>query len=115
MSSDKRDYVYILASRSRNLYTRVTSNLERRVFEHQRGLVKGFTRKYRIQRLVYIESFNDVRTTILREKQIKAWRREKRVALINATNPTWDDLAEEWYETLGLRKADPSPARASSG
>ena len=96
LSESKRYYVYILASRSRNLYTGVTNNLRRRVLQHREGLTEGFTKKYRIHRLVYFESFEDVRTAIRREKQIKGWRREKKVALINATNPTWDDWAAEW-------------------
>jgi putative endonuclease len=70
--------------------------------------VEGFTGKNRIYRLVYAERCNDVRAAIRREKQIKAWRREKRVALINASNPTWDDLAAAWYGEPPLGKADPS-------
>ncbi len=95
---EKRYYVYILASRSRNLYlyTGVTNDLRRRVLEHKQGLLAGFTKKYRIHRLVYFESFNDVREALGREKQIKAWRREKRVALIKSGNPAWDDLAADW-------------------
>ena len=93
---ERRYYVYILASRSRNLYTGVTNNLRRRVLEHKQGLLAGFTKKYRIHRLVYFESFNDVHEAIAREKQVKAWRREKRVALIKSANPAWDDLAADW-------------------
>jgi putative endonuclease len=86
--------VYILASRSRNLYIGVTNNLERRLIEHRDGLVPGFTRRYRIFRLVYYEVFGDIRLAIAREKQIKGWRREKKLWLINHHNPRWDDLAE---------------------
>ena len=68
-------YVYILSSRSRNLYTGVTNNLARRVSEHRQGLIPGFTHRYRIHRLVYFEPFVDVRAAISREKQIKKWRR----------------------------------------
>ena len=82
-----------MVSRSRNLYTGLTNNLLPRVFEHRQGLIEGFTQKYRIHRLVYFESFEDVRDAIRREKQIKPWRREKKVALIQANNPTWEDLA----------------------
>ncbi len=92
----KSYYVYILASRSRNLYTGVTNNLMRRVSDHRQGLIPGFTHKYRIHRLVHFESFGDVRAAIAREKQIKSWRREKRVALIESGNPTWGDLSAEW-------------------
>jgi putative endonuclease len=93
----ERDYfVYILSSRSRNLYTGVTNDLVRRMAEHRSGLVAGFMAKYRIHRLVHVERFGDIRTAISREKQIKAWRREKRVALIEADNPTWADLGDGW-------------------
>ena len=94
---DRSYYVYILASRSRNLYTGVTNNLTRRIFEHRQGRIPGFTHKYRIHRLVYFELFGDVRAAIAREKEIKSWRRQKRVALIEADNPTWEALAAQWY------------------
>jgi putative endonuclease len=70
---ERRYYVYLLASRSRTLYTGMTNNLKRRVFEHRSGLIAGFTRKSRIHRLVYFEVFGDVRDAIRREKQIKSW------------------------------------------
>lgn len=73
---------YILANRSRNLYTGITNNLMRRVFEHRQGLTQGFAKKYRIHRLVYCEAFDNPRDAIRREKQIKSWRREKKLALI---------------------------------
>ena len=104
----KRYYVYILASRSLNLYTGVTNNLKRRVLEHKLGVVEGFTKKYRIERLVYFESFADARQAIGCEKRIKAWRREKKLALIQDSNPGWLDLAEHWYDKKQLRHADPS-------
>lgn len=104
-----RDYcVYILSSRSRNLYTGVTSNLFRRVVEHKNGIIPGFTWRYRIHRLVHFESFMYARNAIAREKQIKAWDRKKRVALIERTNPAWADLAETWV-TKRKADADPSP------
>jgi putative endonuclease len=87
-------WIYILASRSRTLYTGVTNDLERRLIEHRDGLVPGFTARYRIFRLVHFEEFGDIRTAIAREKEIKAWRREKRVWLIERDNPTWEDLGE---------------------
>src|SRR5713101_3979966 len=86
--------VYILASRSRNLYTGVTDDLQRRMVEHREGLVPGFTTRYRIFRLVHFELFGDIRSAIAREKEIKAWRREKKIRLIERRNPTWEDLAE---------------------
>ena len=85
---------YILASRSRNLYTGVTDNLERRMIEHRQGLVPGFTVRYRIFRLVHFERFGNIRDAIAREKEIKGWRREKKIWLIQRHNPTWADLAE---------------------
>ena len=109
VNRDKSYYVYILASRSRNLYTGITSNLKRRVWQHRQGRVEGFTSKYRIHRLVHFECFTHVRDAIRREKQIKAWRRTKRVALISRHNPTWRDLAAGWYNSNGTKKADLSP------
>ena len=88
-------YVYILSSRSRTLYTGVTNNLQRRLAEHRAGLVPGFTSKYKIFRLVHFEMFADIRDAITREKQIKKWRREEKIALIESRNPAWTDLAAE--------------------
>ncbi len=101
-------YTYIMANRSRTLYTGVTNHITRRVWEHREGLVPGFTKRYRIHRLVWCEATRDVRRAIQREKEIKAWRREKKVKLIEAQNPTWVDLAEPWFLSTG-GKADPSP------
>jgi putative endonuclease len=90
-----RNYcVYILASRSRNLYTGVTNNLEQRLRQHREGLIPGFTSRYRIFRLVHYEVFGDIRLAIAREKEIKGWRREKKLLLISQHNPVWEDLAE---------------------
>ena len=90
-------YVYIMASKFRALYIGVTNNLERRVLEHMRKLIPGLTSKYNINRLVYFETFGDVRAAIQREKQIKGWLRAKKVALIISRNPAWRDLSEGWY------------------
>ena len=100
-------YVYVLASRSRNLYTGVTNNLYRRMVEH-RGEAPGFASRYRICRLVHFETFRYVRDAIAREKQIKGWARAKKIALIEEKNPGWYDLAEEW-DDAGKRNADSSP------
>jgi putative endonuclease len=89
-------YVYILANRTRRLYTGVTNNILRRIYEHRNGQKTVFAHRYNINRLVYLESSNDVRTAIGREKQIKGWRREKKVALIEAMNPNWEDLSLGW-------------------
>jgi putative endonuclease len=92
-------YVYILASRSRTLYVGVTSNVVRRVQQHREGARDSFTARYKITRLVYVEVTSDVRAAIAREKQIKAWGRDKKVALIQTMNPTWKDLGERWLGT----------------
>lgn len=84
--------VYIVASISRVVYIGVTNNLVRRVYEHKQGLVAGCTKRYQVDRLVYFEETTDVRVAIEREKQLKTWRREKKLALIEATNPLWKDL-----------------------
>lgn len=89
-------YVYIVASLSRRLYTGVTNNLARRVYEHKKKRIDGFTKRYHIGRLVYYEPHRDIRQAIAREKQIKAWRRDKKVALIERQNPTWEDLSAGW-------------------
>jgi putative endonuclease len=104
---EKSYFVYILASRSRTIYTGVTSRLKIRVGEHREGRVPGFTAKYRIHRLVHFESFQDVRTAIGREKEIKGWGRRKKIALIELTNPNWDDLAQEWFATYPSLKQVP--------
>ena len=93
----KTYYVYIMASKSRVLYTGVTNNLERRVYEHKNKLIEGFTSKYNVDRLVHYEETNDVNVAIAREKQIKGWLRSKKIALIESANPQWKDLSLEWY------------------
>lgn len=97
----KQYYVYIVASLSKRLYTGVTNNLERRVYEHKQKEVEGFTKQYHIGRLVYYETHRNVQDAIRREKQVKKWRREKKVALIVSMNPTWKDLSAGWF-TKGL-------------
>lgn len=84
-----------MASRSGVLYTGVTGNLSKRVGEHKEGVTSGFTKKYRVKLLVYYESYQNVHDAIAREKQIKSWRREKKVRLIEAVNRNWKDLARE--------------------
>jgi len=89
-------HVYILASANGVLYTGVTNHLERRVIEHRLKLRPGFTKEYDVKRLVYFEPFGDVRSAISREKQIKGWRREKKMAIIQAVNPKFRDLSEDF-------------------
>jgi putative endonuclease len=89
-------YVYLLTNwNHRVLYVGVTNDLTRRLYEHQNKLVTGFTEKYNVDKLVYFEETNDVRSALSREKEIKKWRREKKDALVLAMNPEWRDLAEE--------------------
>jgi putative endonuclease len=87
-------YVYIMASKSRVLYIGITNSLDRRVLEHKNDVLEGFSQKYRCHRLVYYESYDDVRRAIDREKQLKRWNRAKKVWMIERLNPTWEDLAE---------------------
>ena len=94
----KRYYVYIMTNRSWTLYTGVTSNLQRRVYEHRQKPVPCFTSKYNITRLVYFEETSDVHAALAREKQIKGWLRAKKIALIESVNPEWKDLSREWGE-----------------
>ncbi len=94
----KQYYVYILTNPSRTLYTGVTNDLLRRMYEHKHKLMVGFTSRYNIDLLVYFETTTDVRAAIEREKQIKSWSRIKKVALIESMNRTWSDLSQEWFE-----------------
>ncbi len=90
-------YVYIMTNRSQTLYTGVTGDIEKRVFEHKNGTHPGFTSRYKIDRLVYFERFGDVHYAIAREKQIKGLLRIKKIALVVSMNPDWKDLSEGWY------------------
>lgn len=93
--SMKSYYVYILASkRNGTLYIGVTNDLVRRVYEHKEGLVEGFTKKYKVDRLVYFEETNDVESAITREKRLKKWNRQWKIELIEKENPEWKDLYE---------------------
>jgi putative endonuclease len=83
-----------MTNKSGTLYTGVTNNLERRVFEHKNHAIEGFTKKYKVTKLVYFEETSDVIAAISREKQIKGWLRKKKIALIESMNPYWKDLAE---------------------
>jgi putative endonuclease len=89
-------HVYILASSSGVLYIGVTNHLERRVTEHKQQPRSGFTKKYQVFRLVYFEPFGDVRNAINREKQLKRWRRDKKIALIRGMNPKFRDLSDDF-------------------
>jgi putative endonuclease len=113
-------YVYIMTNKGHStLYVGVTNSLVRRVSQHRAAEVDGFTCRYNLSRLVYFGRFNDIRDAIAREKQLKGWRREKKVALIERDNPAWADLGETilglgpapargWHKAEGWNKGDPS-------
>ncbi len=88
----------MVASINRTLYTGVTGDIELRVRQHRDGVNDGFTSAYKCDRLVWVEYFDDIRDAIAREKQIKRWRRSKKVELIEATNAAWEDLAASWFD-----------------
>jgi putative endonuclease len=90
-------YVYILTNKSKALYTGVTNDLKRRVYQHRNKLIPGFTCQYNLSRLTFFEMTTDVRAAISREKQIKGWTRRKKLALIESANPRWRDLSVDWY------------------
>lgn len=92
-------YVYMMQSSSRRaLYIGITSDIERRVWQHKNGAFDGFSAEYKTHRLVYYERFVDVSNAIAREKQLKGWRRSKKEWLVSAMNPEWKDLSAEWFE-----------------
>jgi putative endonuclease len=101
----RRYYGYIMAGKSRVLYTGVTGNLQCRVLEHKHDVEPGFTTDYRLHRLVYYETFEHIGDAIRREKEIKGWLRERKLALIESQNRTWEDLSDGWGEPI---KAGPS-------
>ena len=94
----KSYFVYILTNHSGTLYVGVTNDLRRRVWKHKQEIVDDFTTRYRISRLVYYEETTDVTSAISREKQIKGWLRERKVDLIESTNPEWRDLSRDWED-----------------
>jgi len=102
---EHRYFVYILANAPRNLYTGFTSTLRHRVWQHKTKALDCFTNSWHDCRLAYFESFQDVHRAIAREKQIKRWRREKKIALIESINRDWHDLSAEWFEETPKAKA----------
>lgn len=108
----KHYFVYILTNRNNNvLYTGVTNNLLRRVYEHKNKLIDGFTKKYNLTKMVYAEEFTDISDAIAAEKRIKGWLREKKIKLIESINPQWQDL----MSLLEDRKEILRPAKRDSG
>jgi putative endonuclease len=96
MADRKKYWTYIVASRTGTLYIGMTNNLYVRVLQHKSGEIEGFSSKYHCDRLVYWESFDEVLKAINREKQLKGWRRSKKIALIEFRNPRWEDLGEKF-------------------
>jgi putative endonuclease len=94
----KKYYVYIMTNHSGTLYVGLTNDLERRVWEHKNLLIEGFSKRYRINRLVHYEETPSIETAIKREKELKGWLRAKKVKLIEKHNPHWRDLSVPWYE-----------------
>ncbi len=94
-------YVYILASKIRGtLYIGMTNDLQRRVYEHKMGITRGFTSKYGVNKLIYFETFKDVNEAIEREKRLKKWNRAWKIELFEKNNPSWQDLAKDWYDDI---------------
>jgi putative endonuclease len=91
-------FTYVMASRSRTLYIEVTGDLLKRVFEHEWEANEGFTARYNCDRLVWFERYQFVEDAIAREKELKGWRRSKKIALIESVNAAWVDLSDEWYD-----------------
>ena len=87
-----------MASEAGVLYVGVTNNIKKRVYQHKKHLITGFTDKYNVDQLVYFETMSDAGSAINREKQLKKWKREKKAALIDSQNPEWKDLSAGWYE-----------------
>ena len=89
----KNYYVYIITNQSKTLYIGITNNIERRMYKHKNKLVDGFSKKYNLNKIVYLEVCNDIKSAILREKQLKNWHREWKINLIESMNPRWEDLS----------------------
>jgi len=89
-------YLYILTNKLNTvLYIGITNNLKRRVYEHKNKLIDGFTKKYNLIKLIYVESYSEIEEAILREKRLKKWKRQWKDQLINKINPRWDDLSKQ--------------------
>jgi putative endonuclease len=124
MRPPRQFFVYIMSNgpRSASIYAGITGNLPQRVWQHKRKVNPGFTSRYNLTRLVYYEAFAYPDAAIAREKEIKGWRREKRLRLIHAMNPQWPDLAERWPNQYKPERAvdgceipRPAEKRAASG
>lgn len=113
MREEKSYYVYMVAGRSRVLYVGFTSDLYQRVMQHRAGYVEGFTSQYHCARLVWYERYGEALPAIAREKQIKRWRREKKLFLIELENPTWEDLSADWGLPIEPKLSQRTPTHVS--
>ena len=113
LSREWKFHIYIVASKSRRIYVGMTNDLFDRVMQHKKGEIEGFTKKYKINRLVYFEKFRYVNNCIAREKQLKGFSRTKKVALIEAMNPTWEDFAADWGTRIKSLPTEP-PERSDN-
>jgi putative endonuclease len=114
----KNYWVHIMSGRTKTLYVGVTKDIEGRNYEHKNKSFPGFTSKYRLDRLLYFEEYSDIGAAIEREKQIKAWRREKKVTPIESVNSKWRDLSLDWHSderSHDPNKSPSAPLRASAG
>ena len=115
MPREHRYYVYIVQSISRRvLYIGVTSNIEKRMFQHKHHRLEGFTDQYSAVRLVYFERYSDIRSAIAREKQLKGWTRAKKEALVATMNPHWEDLSADWGKPIETQAPSTSDALRTS-
>ena len=101
--NDYTFWVYILTSRTGTLYIGITGYIDQRISQHKMDSIEGFTNKYKVHRLVYYKTFGYVLNAIRREKQLKGWRREKKIALIEKANPRWQNLSEHWGREMRFR------------
>jgi putative endonuclease len=96
---DYKFYVYIITNKKNGtLYIGMTNNIERRMYEHKKSLIEGFSKRYGLTKLVYCEFYKYVNDAIKREKQLKNWRRQWKIDLIETDNPIWEDLAKDWFD-----------------
>jgi putative endonuclease len=104
-ASQRCYFVYILSSLSGTLYIGLTDDLRHRVTLHKSGTFDNFTKKYKVDRLVYFETYTESKVAAVREIQIKKWRREKKIALFATSNPRWEDLTLQIFQTIGIPRS----------
>jgi putative endonuclease len=106
MHLEKWYYIYFMSNRSKTIYIGVTGPFRKRVWQHKTGQFEGFTKRYKLDRLVYFEKYKNVHAALAREKQLKRWTRIKKIQLVVSMNPTWKDLAEHWYPDLQKKEGE---------